>query len=329
MKAFLALLLLSFVFAALAQDSVTQQFIAFQHKYNKNYATKEEYNYRLAVFHKNLKHIEHKNRKAGGMTQFAVNHFSDMTKEEFKNTILMTKLPPAIPVESGPYHNESFKGMAIPTSFDWRNTPGVVTPIYNQGDCGSCWAFSATENIESQCALGSHGLTSLSMQQIVSCDTTDYGCGGGWPYHAYAYVASAGGQDSYSSYPYTAENTPCDFIQADIVAELNPSDSWTYVTQSQDESEMATYLVAHGPLSVCVDASEWSSYSSGVFMASECTTSIDHCVDAVGYNTAANPPYWIIRNSWGTDWGMSGYMYLQYGADACAVAQVVTNSLIE
>jgi C1A family cysteine protease len=327
MKVFLALLLLSVVFAA-AQDSITQQFIAFQHKYNKVYSTKDEYNRRLAIFEQNLKHVHHLNARAGGKTEFAVNKFSDMSKEEFKNTILMTKLPPAIPPKSGPYHNETFEGVSIPSTFDWRNTPGVVTPIYNQGDCGSCWAFSATEDIESQWGLGSHPLTSLSMQQIVSCDPTDYGCGGGWPYHAYAYVASAGGQDSYASYPYTAENTPCSFNKASVVATLNPSNSWTYVTQSEDETEMATYLVAHGPLSVCVDASEWSSYSSGVFMASECTTSIDHCVDAVGYNTGANPPYWIIRNSWGTDWGMSGYMYLQYGADACAVAQVVTNALI-
>jgi len=329
MKTCLALLLLAFVAFALAQDSVTQQFIEFQHKFNKVYSSKDEYNRRLAIFSENLKRIHHKNAKAGGRTTFGVNKFTDMTHEEFKNTILMTKLPPAIPVKDGPYHNESFKGVTIPSTYDWRNTPGVVTPVYNQGQCGSCWAFSATENIESQWALGKHALTSLSMQQIVSCDTTDYGCGGGWPYHAYAYVAGAGGQDSYASYPYTAENTPCDFSKSSIVAELNPSNSWTYVTQNQDENEMATYLVAHGPLSVCVDASEWSSYSGGVFTAEDCTTSIDHCVEAIGYNTGANPPYWIIRNSWGTDWGISGYMYLQYGADACAVAQVVTNSLIE
>jgi len=322
-----ALLILGLIAVTFAQDTITQQFVAFQHKFNKVYTSKEEYNRRLAIFTANVNHINAMNAKSHGKTTFGINKFSDMTKAEFKNTILMTKLPEAIPVTEGPYHNEKLN-LTIPSSFNWENTPGVVTPIYNQGQCGSCWAFSATENIESQWAIGGHALTSLSMQQIVSCDTTDYGCGGGWPYHAYAYVAGAGGQDSYASYPYTAENTPCDFSKSSIVAELNPSNSWTYVTQSQDESEMATYLVAHGPLSVCVDASEWSSYSSGVFLASDCTTSIDHCVEAVGYNTAANPPYWIIRNSWGTDWGMSGFMYLQYGQDACAVAQVVTNSLI-
>lgn len=269
--------------------------------------------------------------------RFGPTKFSDMSKTEFASNFLTAQVPersalPAaknfsVPAKPWDMFASGRLSAPNPTNYDWGSA-GVITPVYNQGQCGSCWAFSATENIESQWALGGHALTSLSMQQIVSCDTTDYGCSGGWPYHAYAYVAGAGGQDSYASYPYTAENTPCDFSKSAIIATLNPSNSWTYVTQTQDEGEMATYLVAHGPLSVCVDASEWSSYSSGVFLASDCTTSIDHCVEAIGYNTAANPPYWIIRNSWGTDWGQSGFMYLQYGADACAVAQVVTNSLI-
>jgi len=91
---------------------------------------------------------------------------------------------------------------------------------------------------------------------------------------------------------------------------------------------MVNYLYANGPLSVCVDASEWSMYTGGIFPASSCSTSIDHCVDAIGYNIGSSTPYWIIRNSWGTDWGIQGYMQLQYGQDACAVAQVVTSAII-
>jgi len=258
-------------------------------------------------------------------TVFGITKFMDLTPSEFKSTVLMSKLPPLDDPKKGPYHRQNFTSPA-PQTFDWRNhSPAVVTPVYNQGQCGSCWAFSATENIESQWALGGNALTSLSMQQIVSCDPNDYGCGGGWPYNAYKYVISAGGQDTYASYPYTAENTPCAFNKATIDAKLN---SWTYVTQSQSETEMVNYLVAHGPLSICVDAEPWQFYSSGVFMASECSTSIDHCVEAIGYNLSASTPYWIVRNSWGTDWGQSGYIYLQYGQDTCAMAQVVTNSLI-
>jgi len=321
MRAVICVLLLACVVAAFASPDVKGQFLAFQQKFNKVYASEEEFNTRFSVFQDNLKVIAAKNAKNDGAT-YGVTQFTDMTKEEFKTQVLMSNMPP-LDLSAGPVVAANYS-VGAPSSFDWRSRSGVVTPVYNQGQCGSCWAFSATENIESRWALAGNALTSLSMQQIVSCDTTDGGCNGGWPYNAYQYVIGAGGQDSYASYPYTAENTPCQFNPSAIVAKPR---SWTYVTQSEDEAQMVNYLYANGPLSVCVDASEWSFYTGGIYPASSCTTSIDHCVDAVGYNLAGSP-YWIIRNSWGTDWGLSGYMQLQYCADACAVAQVVTSSVI-
>lgn len=318
--ALLATLLVAlFVAVALASPKERIQFRSFQEKYNKVYASSEEEEKRFQIFRDNLREIARKNALNNGAT-FSVNKFADLTKEEFKQQMLMTNLPPLGPKFPVAPTNYS---VGAPNSFDWRDRSGVVTPVYNQGQCGSCWAFSATENVESRWALAGNALTQLSMQQVVSCDTTDGGCNGGWPYNAYQYLINAGGQESYSAYPYTAENSPCTFNPSYIVAK--PS-SWTYVTNNEDESQMVNYLYANGPLSVCVDASEWSSYSGGIFPASGCTTSIDHCVDAVGYNLSQG--YWIIRNSWGTDWGLSGYMYLQYGQDACAVAQVVTSSVI-
>jgi len=320
-KAVLVLVALA-VCALAANNAVTQQFIEFQHKYNRFYSSPEEFNHRMAVFETNLNRVSQMNARAANPV-FGTTKFMDMTTEEFKANVLMNKLPARQDPRKGPYQGQNFTS-PVPNSYTWVGS-GKMTPIYNQGQCGSCWAFSATENIESQWAIAGHALTSLSMQQIVSCDPTDYGCGGGWPYHAYAYVMSAGGQDSYSSYPYTAENTPCAFNKATIVAKLS---SWTYVTQNEDESEMTSYLVAHGPLSICVDASSWQFYSGGVLMASDCSTSIDHCVEAVGYNLGGSTPYWMVRNSWGTDWGLQGYIELQYGQDTCAMAQVVTNSLV-
>jgi len=321
MRAVLCIAILLAVAAwANAEADVKTQFLQFQKKFHKVYATAQEFEKRFEIFKHNLVSIAEKNARNTG-TVHGVNQFTDMTKEEFKSKVLMRPPPLGQKVPVAPMNLTS----GAPTSFDWRNQGNYVTPVYNQGQCGSCWAFSATENVESRWALAGNALTSLSMQQVVSCDTTDSGCNGGWPYNAYAYLIGAGGQESYSAYPYTAENSPCQFNAGYIVAKPT---SWTYVTNSEDESQMYNYLYSNGPLSVCVDASEWSSYSGGVFMASSCTTSIDHCVDAIGYNVAANPPYWIIRNSWGTDWGISGYMMLQYGADACAVAQVVTSSII-
>jgi len=322
MKVLIALcLFVALTFAV--QQSVVQQFVEFQHKYSKYYANSEEWNYRLAIFQNNLVRSAEMQKRTT-QTQFGVTKFMDMTPEEFKSTILMTKLPPLD--KKGKYAQENNSTIGAPQTFDWRNhSPAVVTPVYNQGQCGSCWAFSATENIESQWALAGHPLASLSQQQIVSCDPYDYGCGGGWPYNAYKYVIGAGGQEYYSDYPYTAENTPCAFNAAYIDAKLS---SWVYVTQSESEPAMVNYLVAHGPLSICVDAEPWQFYNGGVFMASSCSTSIDHCVEAIGYNLGASTPYWIVRNSWGTDWGISGYIYLQYSQDTCAIAQVVTNSQV-
>jgi len=319
MKTFAILILIAFFCAWVNADPKTQ-FLAFQKKFNRVYASEAEYNHRFEIFQHNLIRIAQKNALNNGAT-YGVTQFADMTQEEFQSKVLMRPPPLGSKVPVAPKNYS----VGAPSTFDWRNRPGVVTPVYNQGQCGSCWAFSATENVESRWGLAGNALTQLSMQQVVSCDTTDDGCGGGWPYNAYQYLISAGGQESYAAYPYTAENTPCAFNAQYIVAKPT---SWTYVTNSEDETQMVNYLYANGPLSVCVDASEWSMYTGGIFPASSCSTSIDHCVDAIGYNIGSSTPYWIIRNSWGTDWGIQGYMQLQYGQDACAVAQVVTSAII-
>jgi len=314
--ALLVVLLAVAVYACPKED-----FRAWQNKFGKVYSTDAEWEARFFIYLDNVNNIAALNAEKNGVT-YAVNQFADMTKSEIKAKILMNNLPPLAKGPVAPKLN-----LTIPNSFNWADGShgNVVTPIYNQGQCGSCWAFSATENIESRWALAGHSLTELSMQQIVDCDTTDSGCNGGWPYNAYQYVIGTGGMDPLADYPYVAENENCRFSASEVVAKIS---SWQYVTQSQSESQMASYLVSNGPLSVCVDASSWSYYSSGVYMASQCGTSIDHCVDAVGYNLGASTPYWIIRNSWGTSWGQSGFMFLQYNADACAVAQVVTSSVV-
>jgi len=259
--------------------------------------------------------------------EWGITQFADWTEEEFKSILTFKKSTDSVPTNSTA---QTINSGSPPTSYNWLSySKNVVTPVYNQGQCGSCWAFSATEQIESMWALAGNALTELSMQQITSCDPYDDGCGGGNPSTAYKYVIQAGGLDSYSSYPYTdglGENLPCKFNKANIAAKIS---GWNYVSQSASgESTMVTKLYANGPLSVCVDASNWSSYTGGIYPASSCGKSLDHCVEAEGYNIAGNSPYWIIRNSWGTSWGQSGYMNLQYGKDACGVAQEVTQVTI-
>jgi len=315
------LVFMAAAFAQLHSDPAREEFIAFQHKYGKIYASSEEFNMRLAIFKNNIARAA-KLQAHSTNAKYGVTKFMDMTPDEFKNIVLMKKT--VKPSQKNQWFGHT---PLIPegTTFDWRNhSPAVVTPVYNQAQCGSCWAFSITENIESQWALAGNQLTSLSMQQVVSCDTNDDGCGGGDPPTAYEYVIGAGGLESYADYPYTSENGntgSCQFNAADIVAHIS---SYTTIGSEQ---QAQSYLTSNGPLSVCVDAESWQYYNGGIITTSDdCGTSLDHCVMITGYGTQDGVSYWWVRNSWGTDWGQSGYLQVQSMQDVCGIAQEITSA---
>lgn len=312
-------------------NSLLAQWNRFKSDHGRVYQDSVEEAQRFRNFAKNLEHARELNAKMPS-ARFGVTKFSDLSVEEFKGKYLMPNMPALDQAKlNAHYHNNAtYKAqqkVSAPTSFDWF-TKGGCTPVYNQGQCGSCWAFSATETIESYYKLAGNPMTKLSMEQVVDCDSTCYGCSGGWTYAAYEYVMSQGGIDSYASYPYTAgggNSGSCQYSQSSMVTTIS---NWQYVTQSDDESEMQNYLVANGPLSICVYAEAWMSYQSGVFMASQCQGQIDHCVQLTGYNMGASTPYWIVRNSWGTDWGVNGFIWLQYGQNTCSIGDVVTSVTI-
>lgn len=317
------------------QYALRELFEKFEADYNRAYATPEEREAKFAVFVANVDDIVSKNEKlaAEGKDQVhGINRFADATAEEFS-----AMLNPAM----GAPVNASV-GVATPTkaatssSFDWRDQ-GVVTDVKNQKYCGSCWAFSATETIESQYAINGGKLTEFSPQQIVSCDTTDAGCNGGWYYTAWMdYVAPNGGMTTAANYPYDSATSfghasSCDkTLESETTSGTTPS-SYTWATSpcssfscnNQDEDTLKSNLASYGPVSIAVDASKWSSYSGGVMTSSSCSSgafSLDHAVQLVGYNAAASTPYWIVRNSWDTTWGEDGYIYLEMGDNTCGVA---------
>jgi C1A family cysteine protease len=292
--------------------------MSFVSKYGKKYNNDEEFLSRFQIFKSNLKIIAEKNAKYAPKTTYAVNKFADLSKEEFRQKFLMTNLPPYQPNGEFLEVNMTLKA---PTTFDWR-TKGATTPVKDQGQCGSCWAFSATENIESVWQIAGKPLPTLGPQQIVDCDKTDYGCSGGWPYMAFGYVTKAGGQDGEKDYPYTARDGSCKFKANAVVAKIN-----NYKQISKDESVIQTALTQTAPFSVCVDAEEWSFYSGGVMTPDQCGRSVDHCVQLVAYDATTAPGYWICRNSWGTDWGLSGFINLQMGGDTCLIADYVTSAI--
>jgi len=313
-KIFIITLLLT---CLVLSEPVHQKFLRFIREHDKQYKSDAEFVSRFDVFKNNLKIINQKNIKNTGAT-FAVNKFADLTSAEFKELYLLKNLPAYptnLPVA------EVNMTVAAPTQWDWR-TKNAVTQVKDQGQCGSCWAFSATENIESVHILAGKMRSTLSPQQIVDCDKTCYGCGGGWPYLAFQYVVSAGGLDTLSSYPYTAQDGTCAFNPANVGAKITG-----YKSISSDESVIQNALTTTSPFSVCVDASSWQFYNGGVMPASECGTSVDHCVQMVGYDTTQSTPYWIIRNSWGSSWGVSGYIYLEMFKDACLIADYVTTAI--
>jgi len=261
MKAVICILLVLVAVAIAANLANDRAWENFKSTYGKKYSPEEEVQ-RRKIFHINLEKAALLNKAAGNKATYGATKFADLHTDEFKQKYLMIEKPnhvhPAAPVwKSDPSVN------ALPVSFDWLGTD-KVTPVKNQEQCGSCWAFSCTETVESVWAVAGNTIPVLSEQQIVDCDTLDDGCDGGWPYDAYKYLISAGGQDSEVSYPYTGTDGTCKFKKADVEATLS---SWKYVTQNKNETQMAEYVMSNSPISVCVDAETWQLYQKGVISA--------------------------------------------------------------
>jgi len=304
------------------------KFVSWKNQFSRVYSSDEEETTRFRNFQSTLQRITTLSARNPQAT-FAVNKFSDLSAAEFKSQYLTVR-PADLPIAADP-QPVNLRDSDLPATFDWRSKK-AVTAVKDQGQCGSCWAFSVTETVESMAFLAGHKLMELSPQQIVDCDTQDSGCDGGTPDTAYQYLMSAGGQELDSDYPYTSGDSgsggDCQFDQSKVQVQLT---NYSYAIpgcqdscESQNETDLKVALVATGPLSVCVDAEPWQDYSSGIF-SDGCSSSyddIDHCVQLVGYN--ANQGYWLVRNSWGESWGESGFIYLQYGQNTCGVADWVT-----
>jgi len=324
----LAVLLLGLVYSHQSEDEIYKTFSEWALTHRKTYSSLEENALRYQNFKNSLDRINANNayvKVRGSGANFGLNKFSDLSPEEFAQTVLMRPFTPAS-VEFK-QNNMLTPRITAPTTFDWR-PKGAVTAVKDQGQCGSCWAFSVTENVESVWILAK-GLTNetippLAPQQIVDCDDSDAGCDGGNPPTAYDYIKSAGGLDDEKDYPYTAVDGTCAFKSTAVVAKIS---GWKYATEG-DEDTMASNLASWAPLSICVDARYWQDYTSGIMTEWQCDwlVELDHCVQAVGYDTTASTPFWIVRNSWGADWGEAGYIRLQYGTNTCGLTQESTSA---
>jgi cathepsin L len=289
---------------------------------NKYYKSEGEYNYRLSVYQSNLEYIQNHNSQDLGFT-LSMNQFGDLTSEEFGNLYLLNQL------SVSPVVNPKVESLAN-DSVDWR-TKGVVGPVEDEGQCGSCWAFVTAESIASACAIKNGKLVLLSVQQIIDCSFAygNEGCDGGLPDNAFKYVIANKGLDTWASYPYNAMTGNCNFNPANV-GSCNVA-SYQDVT-SGDENALVNAINLE-PIATAIDASQTSFqfYSSGVYYEPNCSsTELDHGVLIIGYGTQDGKDYYLVQNMWGTSWGMQGYILMSRNRDNnCGIATSASYPIVE
>jgi len=326
------------------------KFREWMHKYNKKYLP-EEYEGRFANFRRHLEEIKLA-KQYSPKANFDLNKFADLSKEEFARRLSHKKY-------TGEELNRSCLANGItavrqdtsslPTSWDWR-TKGVVTPVKDQGQCGSCWAFSTIGNIESQWALHGKKLIQFSEQMLVDCshgcaneppygNVCNQGCDGGWQWNAFGDVMTWGGVMLETAYPYTAVTGSCHMNKTGLYGHIKNYTCLSTPSSSKgaDENQMAAFLISNGPISIALDASYLESYSDGIidpWFGWECdATQLDHALLIVGYGVENSEiwgvtPYWIVKNSWGADWGENGYFRIVRGSGACGLNNAVSSALM-
>jgi len=285
-------------------------FEQFQVEYSRVYDSEDTKMHAFTTFVKNLRFINAHN-DANKKSTLKMNEFGDVEPETFKSMKLGLKLPKYNFRKFNAMGTFKASGVEVPESVDWR-TKGAVTPVKNQGACGSCWSFSTTGALEGRWFTTTGKLCSLSEQQFVDCDTRqDHGCNGGLMDFAFEF-AEKHALCSEESFPYHAKDETCPASLESTCDVCIPKGSVTGFqdVQSNDVDAMKEAL-SQGPVSVAIEADQqvFQFYHTGVVTSADCGTQLDHGVLAVGYGTEADgTDYWLVKNSWGATWGQEGYV---------------------
>jgi cathepsin F len=311
-------------------------FASFVRRFGKSYRDADEHAHRLSVFTANLRRAR-RHQRLDPSAVHGVTKFSDLTPDEFRERFLGLRKSRRGLLSGSAHDAETLPTDGLPTDFDWREK-GAVGPVKDQGSCGSCWSFSTSGALEGANFLATGKLEVLSEQQLVDCDhecdpdeprACDAGCNGGLMTTAFSYLAKAGGLETEKDYPYTGGNGACKFDKSKIAAQVK-----NFSTVVVDEDQIAANLVKHGPLAIGINAVFMQTYIGGVSCPYICGRHQDHGVLLVGYGSAGyaplrfkEKPYWIIKNSWGENWGESGYYKICRGPHAknkCGVDAMVS-----
>eukprot|EP00929_Paragymnodinium_shiwhaense_P077631 TRINITY_DN399_c1_g1_i1.p1 TRINITY_DN399_c1_g1~~TRINITY_DN399_c1_g1_i1.p1 ORF type:complete len:365 (-),score=86.20 TRINITY_DN399_c1_g1_i1:204-1214(-) len=300
------------------QASIDEDFKHFVEKYGKDYGS--EYEARKEVFARNVETVEKINSQDLGF-KLSVNLFADLTGDEFSSMYggLNKNATPSEQIVG----THRYEGGDLPDSIDWV-AKGAVTPVKNQAQCGSCWAFSSTGALEGAWQIATGKLVSFSEQQLVDCAKFRYGnmgCSGGLQPRAFKYIES-NALCTEDEYPYTGKNslfTPCKASSCTTPG-LAKGALTTFVNVQGTEQGLMSALVQQ-PVAVSLEADKdvFHLYTHGIVQGSGCGTTLDHAVLAVGYGTDDGKKYWKVKNSWTTSWGEQGYVRIIRGSDECGI----------
>jgi len=301
----------SLLLVAFAVCKYETEWNKFKIAYGKKYSTLEN-NERFKIFEDNMNYIALLNRIDKTAT-YGVTKFADLTAEEFaqKHLGFIPASKEGLPVFES-------DGVAAPDSYDWTTKKGYVSPVQDQGSCGSCWAFATTAGLETARVIAGNTLIKLSEQNLVDCDSSNSGCNGGNLSLAERYLKKTGIVTE-ANYPYAGVDQTCK-VQS----------SWTKYNATgsgiiSGENQIADALVKHGILPVAINANPVQFYNGGILDPSVCSPSgINHAVVVVGYGTEGGVDYWKIRNSWGASWGENGYFRMTRGKNTCGIGNDAT-----
>jgi len=315
--------------AAASKPDYEGMWLKFKNDYNKDYSGNgEDEQARFEVFKANVDIIEGHNAKKMSYW-LGVNGFADLTWEEFSSTHLGYKAGSSSGLIKVPFPNIT----DVADSIDWV-AKGAVTPVKNQGRCGSCWAFSSTGALEGAMFISSGKLISLSEEELVQCDVRrNKGCQGGWMDNAFQWVQQ-NGICSEPEYPYTEPVDPYGILSGhrhgvtgSCVKGCSPVVALTGTIDVPSRDERALLAaVSQGPVSVTIEADAvFSFYWRGILDNPKCGgTNLNHAVLAVGYGTEDGKDYWKVKNSWGTDYGDHGYIRMVRNKNMCGISEVAS-----
>ena len=301
------------VSALVVEDATQQEFFKFVKDYNKQYPTEEVFD-RYNTFKANLELINAHNNGSGSW-KMGINQFADLTPAEFKAYLGLR------PRENSYIRSQNVAVLppAQSNDIDWT-TKGAVTPVKDQAQCGSCWAFSTTGSVEGAVAIKTGQLTSVSEQQLVDCagSSGNQGCNGGLMDDAFNWIVSHRGIGSEASYPYTARDGQCKNVPS-----VSTIAGYKDVQQGSEDALMNA--LNQQPVSIAIEAdqSSFQFYKSGVFNG-PCGQQLDHGVLLVGAGTDGGQDYWRVKNSWGASWGDHGFIRLVRGKNMCGLANMAS-----